>query len=58
MEQIPSAASEVGERRLAAGLLSLGFLLLIPAVVINAPGFGATSPWGRLSPSCLSALPS
>jgi hypothetical protein len=50
MERIPATAREVGERRLAAGLLLLGFLLLIPAVVINAPGFGATSPWGRALP--------
>jgi hypothetical protein len=50
MERIPSAANEVGARRLAAGLLLLGFLLLIPAVLINAPGFGATSPWGSVFP--------
>jgi hypothetical protein len=50
MERIPAEASEVRERRLAAGLLFLGFLLSIPAVLINAPGFGATSPWGRAVP--------
>jgi hypothetical protein len=38
------------ERILAAGLLLLGFLLVLPAVVINAPGMGANSAWGRYLP--------
>ena len=38
------------ERILAAGLLLLGFLLVLPAVFINAPGMGANSAWGRLLP--------
>jgi hypothetical protein len=38
------------ERRIAAGLLMLGFLLVIPAVVINAPGSGVDSAWGRALP--------
>jgi len=46
----PSAATAIGERRLVAGLLFVGFLLLLPAILINAPGFGAQSPWGRAFP--------
>jgi hypothetical protein len=38
------------ERLIAGGLLLLGFLLVIPAVVINAPGMGATSAVGRMLP--------
>ncbi len=38
------------ERVLAAGLLLLGFLLVLPAVFINAPGMGANSAWGRYLP--------
>lgn len=38
------------ERRIAAGLLLLGFLLVLPAVAINAPGMGANSAWGRNLP--------
>jgi hypothetical protein len=38
------------ERLIAAGLLLLGFLLVFPAVVINAPGMGATSAWGPKLP--------
>ena len=40
------------ERSLAAGLLLLGFLLVLPAVFINAPGFGANSAWDAISHSC------
>ena len=35
------------ERSLAAGLLLLGFLLVLPAVFIIAAGLGANSAWGR-----------
>jgi hypothetical protein len=38
------------ERLIAAGLLLLGFLLVFPAVFINAPGMGANSAWGRILP--------
>ena len=38
------------ERRIAAGLLLVGFLLIFPAVVIGGPGFGATSAWSRRLP--------
>src|SRR5260370_15013992 len=46
----PSAATAIGERRLVAGLLFVGFLLLLPAILINALGFGAQSPWERAFP--------
>ncbi|HEY7347298.1 MAG TPA: hypothetical protein VH599_03180 [Ktedonobacterales bacterium] len=38
------------ERHIAAGLLLLGVLLVLPAVVINAPGMGVTSAWGQTLP--------
>jgi len=38
------------ERVLAALLLLVGFLLVLPAVFINAPGMGKNSAWGRLFP--------
>ena len=38
------------ERSIAAALLFLGFLLVIPAVLINAPGMGVNSVWGRKLP--------
>jgi hypothetical protein len=38
------------ERLIAGGLLLLGFLLVFPAVIINAPGMGATSAVGRMLP--------
>jgi hypothetical protein len=38
------------ERLIAGSLLLLGFLLVFPAVVINAPGMGATSALGRMLP--------
>src|SRR5262245_5459533 len=38
------------ERSIAAGLLFVGFLLVIPAVFINAPGMGETSVWGSRLP--------
>jgi hypothetical protein len=44
------AAPALGERRLAAALLLAGLVLLVPAILINAPGFGAGSPWGRAVP--------
>jgi len=44
------------ERSLAAGLLLLGFLLVLPAVFINAPGFGANSAWRRDLPFLLDPL--
>jgi hypothetical protein len=50
MAESPMAATAIGQRRLVAGLLFVGFLLLLPAILINAPGFGAQSPWGRAFP--------
>lgn len=41
---------DLRERRIAAGLLLLGFVLALAAVVINAPGAGADSSWGRAFP--------
>jgi hypothetical protein len=38
------------ERRIAGGLLLLGFLLVLPAVFINAPGMGANSVWAQRLP--------
>jgi hypothetical protein len=38
------------ERTIAAALLFVGFLLVIPAVFINAPGMGVNSAWGRRLP--------
>src|SRR5262245_34736421 len=38
------------ERLIAAGLLLLGFLLVFPAVAINAPSMGASSACGRSLP--------
>ena len=38
------------ERSIAAGLLLLGFLLVFPAVFINAPGMGANSEWAQNFP--------
>jgi hypothetical protein len=38
------------ERSIAAGLLLLGFLLVFPAVFINAPGMGANSKWTQSFP--------
>jgi len=38
------------ERSIAAALLFVGFLLVIPAVLINAPGMGVNSAWGRKLP--------
>ena len=38
------------ERSIAGGLLLLGFLLVLPAVLINAPGMGANSVWAQRFP--------
>jgi hypothetical protein len=38
------------ERSIAGGLLLLGFLLVLPAVFINAPGMGTHSVWAQRLP--------
>ena len=43
-------ANTSNQRKIAGALLLLGFLLVFPAVFINAPGMGENSFWGRRLP--------
>jgi hypothetical protein len=50
LEGVMRGKDSWNERLIAGSLLLLGFLLIFPAVVINAPGMGATSALGRMLP--------